>query len=119
MEEGDKLVDLTESTMQCRFYPGVQLVLESITLGLPRKRIVELRNSCNAISAKQKDSRVDQIGLIGLVCSYSVILLGRRCASPLIVWLNEHIFVSACYAKSLVFSSRANADPATRGRCWQ
>ena len=60
MEEGDKLVDLTESTMQCRLYAGVQLVLESITLGLPRKRIVELRNICNAITAKQKASRVDQ-----------------------------------------------------------
>ena len=67
MEEGDKLVGLIESPMQCRFYPGVQLVLESITLSLPQKRIVKLRNICNAISAKQKASRVDQIGLIGLV----------------------------------------------------
>ena len=67
MEEGDKLVGLIESPMQCRIYPGVQLVLESFTLSLPQKRIVKLRNICNAISAKQKASRVDRKGLIGLV----------------------------------------------------
>ena len=67
MEEGDKLVGLIESHMQCRIYPGVQLVLESFTLSLPQERIVKLRSICNAISAKQKGSRADLKGLIGLV----------------------------------------------------
>ena len=50
---------------------------------------------------------------------YSVILLGRRFATPLIVWLKEHISVSARHANSLVLSSWINSDPSTRGRGWQ
>ena len=67
MEEGDKMVGLIESPMQCRIYLGVQLDLESFTLSLPQERIVKLRNICNAISAKQKVSRVDRKRLIGLI----------------------------------------------------
>ena len=54
----------------------VQLELDS--LSLPQEKILKLRSLCNATSAKQKDSRVDLEGLIGLVkFSYSVIPLGR------------------------------------------
>ena len=99
---------------------GVQLDLESLTLSLPQEKIVKLRSICNATSAKQKVSRADLEGLIGLVTfSYSVILLGRRFATPLIVWLKEHISVSARHANSLVLSSWINTDLSTRGRCWQ
>ena len=68
----------SESPVQCLIYLGVQLDLESLTLSLPQEKILKLRSLCNATSAKQKVSRADLEGLIGLVTfSYSVIPLGR------------------------------------------
>ena len=96
----------SESPVQCLIYLGVQLDLESLTLSLPQEKIVKLRSLCNATSAKQKVSRADLEGLIGLVTfSYSVIPLGRMYATPLIVWMNEHTSVSARHAKTSVTSS--------------
>ena len=96
----------SESPVQCLIYLGVQLDLESLTLSLPQEKIVKLRSLCNATSAKQKVSRADLEGLIGLVTfSYSVILLGRMFATPLIVWMNEHTSMSARHAKTSVTSS--------------
>ena len=47
------------------------------SLSLPQEKILKLRSLCNATSAKQKVSRADLEGLIGLVTfSYSVIPLG-------------------------------------------
>ena len=66
----------SESPVQSLIYLGVQLELES--LSLPQEKILKLRSLCNATSAKQKVSRADLEGLIGLVTfSYSVIPLGR------------------------------------------
>ena len=67
MEEGDKSVGLIESPMQYWGYPGVQLVLESFYPKPSSKEDSEAQEYLQCHLGQQKASRVDQLGLIGLV----------------------------------------------------
>ena len=93
----------SEHPVQSLVYLGVILDLKSLTLSLPQDKIAKLRGLCNATVAKQKISRAELEGLIGLITfSYSVIPLGRMYATPLMVWMNEHTSANVRLAMTYV-----------------
>ena len=107
----------SEYPVQSLVYLGVLLDLKSLTVSLPQDKIAKLKGLCNSTLEKQKISRAELEGLIGLITfSYSVIPLGRMYATPLIVWMNEHTSANVRFAMTSVTPSlRKLLEPFCKG----